>query len=128
MAKKLIISITLIFCCPFAFAEDGLVVRFTVEKTEENAMRSYSNGVLMKFNETVRLDFENQYQIKVQSLAKDKGIVHLTVTVKDQTSGKPYYVGVASVEIEIGQEKTVELKQGMPSYAITLDTAYGVLP
>lgn len=118
----------LILCTLQAIAEEGLVVRFAVEKTENNSKQSYTNAVLMKFNETVRFDFEKQYQIKIQSWLKAEGLVDLTVTVKDQTSGKPYYVGVATAVINVGDEKTIIIKEGVPQYAITLDTAYRELP
>lgn len=97
--KKLGVSLFFLLWVSSVLAEDGFVVSFTIEKTEENTMQSYANGVLMKFNESVRLDFENQYQIKIQSRPKDADSVYLTVTVKDQTSGKPYYVGVGAIEL-----------------------------
>ena len=111
-----------------ASSQDGLVVRFTIEKATQDSKSTYANTVLMQLEESVRFDFDGHYQLKLDSLPMRSGVVQLTATVKDLATGKPYYVGVASTELAIGDERTMVLREGTPAYRITLDTAYGSLP
>jgi hypothetical protein len=114
-----------------AFAEDGLVVHFTIKKTAGNTTTTYTNGVLMRTTESSTFTFPGQYGLRLESRAMGKGEVNLVATLDDLSSGKPMYAGSNAITLKIGASANVALHQidaAETKYEILLDTAYGQLP
>jgi hypothetical protein len=113
-----------------AFAEDGLVVQYTVVErdTESRVTQSYTNAVLMRFDEEVSTPLNDYCVIRIRSKMDGHSKVNLLVTLKDVFEGKPYYVGAQPVNIEIGGSAKFELRKYGKEYEVSLDTSYGKLP
>lgn len=111
------------------FAEDGLIIQFTIKESNivNHTKRSYTNAILMKFNETAKFEFKNLYNIKFTTHpTNDK--TNLVITLHDWMEGKPYYVGAKSVDFKVGSTIDIVLEKYGRKYKINLDTSYGKLP
>ena len=86
-----------------SFADDGLVIQFTISEEVEgsNERKSYTNAVLMKFDEEVSFEFDGLYVLKFRSRPNGQETVDLLVSLKDVINGKPYYVGAKAVTLKI---------------------------
>jgi len=130
MKLKAIWLLALIFCTS-AFAENGLVVHFTVKKTVGNDVRTFTDGVLVRLTESSTLTFPGQYEMHLESRAVSNGDENLVVTLKDLSSGEPVYAGSGATTLKVGKSATVpfhQLAQAKASYEVFLDTSYGQLP
>ena len=117
--------------CTFAYAENGLVVHFTIKKTVGSEVSTYTNGVLMRLTEASTLTFPGQYEMRLESHATTEGKENLVVTLKDISSGKPVYAGSGATTLQVGKSATVpfhQLAQAKAGYEIFMDTSYGQLP
>lgn len=112
------------------FAEEGLVVQFTITEVpnSSNEKRTYTNAILMRLDEEVSFDFNDLYVLKIRSRPEQDDSVNLLISLKDIIDNKPYYVGADSVTVAIGDKASIELAKYDTSYAISLDTSYGTIP
>jgi len=125
------LALCALFFCSIASAEDGLVVHFTIKKSEADKTSTYSNAVLMRLTETSELTFPNQYGVRLESRAVDEGRVNLVVTLKDLSRDKPVYAGSGAATVAVGKSTTVpfhQLQNTQVRYEVSLDTSYGQLP
>jgi len=113
-----------------SFAEDGLVVQFTITEVpnSSNEKRTYTNAILMKLDEEVSFDLNDLYVLKIRSRPEQDDSVNLLISLKDIIDDKPYYVGADAVTVAIGDKANIELAKYDTSYAISLDTSYGTIP
>lgn len=114
-----------------AFAENGLVVHFTIKKTAGSEVTSYTNGALVRLTEASTLTFPGQYEMRLESRALSNNEENLVVTIKDLSSGKPVYAGSGAATVKVGKSVTLpfhQLAQSNASYEVFLDTSYGQLP
>ncbi|HNP64948.1 MAG TPA: hypothetical protein PKH39_13510 [Woeseiaceae bacterium] len=123
-------AIFLVIFCPFAQAEDGLTIQLTITEQADgiDRIQSYTNAILMRFNEEVSFDFDGKYVFKVSSRQSDGTKLNLLVTLKDVIDGKPYYVGARPVEIEVGDQAEFEFHNYDTVYTLSLDTSFGKIP
>ncbi len=129
LVKK--IAILGLLFCGLAYAEDGLVVHFTVKKLAGNETSTVSNGVLMRLTETTTQTFPGQYEMRLDSKAGKDGEINLMVVLKDLSSGKPIYAGSAGTTLKVGGSQTLsfhQLSSSAVTYDVFVDTAYGKLP
>ncbi len=124
------LTLALIMFCPTVFAEDGLTIQFTISKqaADSDRMQSYTNAILMRFDEEVSFDLSDLYVLKIRSSQIGNSRLSLLVTLKDVIDGKPYYVGASPVDVKIGDSTTIELERENVSYTLDLDTSYGTIP
>ena len=121
---------SVLFASPFAAAEDGLIVQFTISEQAigSSTRSSLNSSVLMKFNEEVSFEIGGQYALKIESRRNGAEAVSLLVSLKDIIDGKPYYVGARAAELKIGEQAELNLENYDTNYTIRLDTAFGQLP
>jgi acetyl-CoA carboxylase carboxyltransferase component len=115
-------------------ANDGLVIQYTIDESSDKknnqaqATQSYTNAILMAFNETTKFDADGLYKIKFTSKTENKETANLVITLHDWIDGKPYYVGAKSIDFVMGTMFDFELKNYDRVYKVTIDTSYGKLP
>lgn len=124
------LAIVLLLVSVTVSSDDGLVVQVTIhEETVDGTEGSrYTNALLMSFQETAVSTFPDQYEVKFQIDAPDKGKIDFVFTLKDLSSGKPYYVGAAPLSLRVGQSDEIRFDRNGRLYRVLLDTSYGVLP
>ena len=129
MIKKAIGSCLLCLSAAAVFADDGLVLQFTIEESNISPAPndSYTNAILMPFNNEVSADFPNLYQVKFKSSPLKDGRVNVLTTLKDLSDGKPYYVGAKDIDINVGERKSFKMERTGKTYTVTLDSSYGKL-
>jgi hypothetical protein len=114
-----------------AFAEDGVMVHFTITKTAGDTVSTYTNGVLMRLTESTRQIIPGYYEMRLQSRQLADDAVALTVTLKDISGHKPRYAGSNAATLKVGDSGTLVM-QTLPTeaarYEVLLDTSYGRLP
>lgn len=127
MFKKVFTLFTLCLLSFNTFAEDGLVLQFTIEESNISPAPndSYTNAILMPFNNEVSADFPNLYQVKFKSSALKDGHVSVLTTLKDLSDGKPYYVGAKDVDFKVGERKSFTLERAGKTYTVTIDSSFG---
>jgi hypothetical protein len=125
-----LLALALVIFCPTVFAEDGLTVQFTISEQAAGSDRtqSYTNAILMRFDEEVSFDLNDMYVLKIRSRTISDSQLNLLVTLKDVVDGKPYYVGASPVDVKVGDSATIELTRENISYVLNLDTSYGTIP
>lgn len=131
MKLKAIAFLALAFVSASAQAKGGLVVHFTITKTDGNSVTTYTNGVLMRLTEASTFTFPGQYQVLLEARAAGDGAENLIVTVKDLSSGKPVYAGSGAAKVQVGKSATIpfhQLARASASYKVFVDTSYGRLP
>ncbi|HTQ99938.1 MAG TPA: hypothetical protein VMH83_08105 [Candidatus Acidoferrum sp.] len=129
--KAKILAISGLVLATTSFAEDGLVVHFTIKKTVEGKVNTYSNGVLLRLTEASTITSPQGYEMRLESKAVDGDAVNLVVTLKDLSSNKPIYAGSGAVKLKVATSATVplhQLEQAQSAYEVFLDTSYGQLP
>lgn len=121
--------LALLALSPFASGDDGLVVQFTISERarDANGLQTYTNAVLMKFEEEASFEFPDHYVLKIRSHLEDSRL-NLLVTLQDIVDGKPYYVGARPVSVDVGEAAQIKLERDGTVYEISLDTSYGKLP
>jgi len=126
---RIILALFSILICTVVVAEDGLSVQFTIEEKVlgSHSVQSYTNSILMKFNESAKFEFKNIYNVKFTSRTLEEKI-NLVVTLHDWIDGKPYYVGAKSIDIVVGSDFNFELEKYGRSYKLNIDTSFGILP
>ncbi|WP_339897526.1 hypothetical protein [uncultured Gilvimarinus sp.] len=127
---KIIISTILLLLSTTIAAEDGLVIQLTInEETSDGSEKSrYINAVLLSYPGTSTSKFPDQYEVKFQIDPPKNDTFDLVFTLKDTSSGNPYYVGAVPVSIKAGESRTVIFERNNRIYNIVLDTSYGKLP
>ncbi len=112
------------------FAEDGLVVQFTIEEASDDGQEraSYTDAILMPFAGEHRFEVRDLYVIKFKSSLIEGRLISLVTTLKDIDDGKPYYVGAEAVDLKVGDSKAMSMENNGSSYTIKVDTSYGKLP
>ncbi len=114
-----------------AFAEDGLVVHFTIKKTAGDETKTYTNTVLMRLSEASTFTFPGMYEMRLDSRAMQGDQENLVIAIKDISSGKPVYAGDGATTLKVGASTTIPLHQlqnAQARYEVFLDTSYGQLP
>lgn len=124
--------ILLIFAFLFSVtvnAEDGLSIQFTIEENEleSKSVQTYTNSILMKFNESVKFEFDKIYNVKFTSRTNRED-TNLVITLHDWIDDKPYYIGAKSIDIAVGSTADIKLKKYGREYKINIETSYGKLP
>ena len=114
-------------------AKDGLVTQFTITKTnkiseETETRQSYNRAVLVEFNETNSFDFKDLYTFKITTRTDNFKDVNLLITLKDLSSGKPYFIGVQSTDLTVGDAESFKFERSGVIYNVDIDTSYGKLP
>jgi len=112
-------------------AEDGLVVHFTIKKTQGSDVSSFTNGVLIKLTEGSTITFAGQYEMHLEALAMPNRDENLVITLKDLSTGIPVYAGAGATTVQIGKSATLQLHQlpqAAARYEVYIDTSYGQLP
>ncbi|MDO3383309.1 hypothetical protein [Gilvimarinus algae] len=127
---KRILSVILLSLSVTAAAEDGLVIQLTIdEKTIDGSKKSqYINALLLSYPGTSVSRFPDQYEVKFQVDTPKDNIFDLVFTLKDLSSGNPYYVGATPVSVKVGESRTVTFERNSRIYNINLDTSFGELP
>lgn len=125
-----IVSIILLVLSATAAAEDGLVIQLTIdEEASDGSEKSrYINALLLSYPGTSVSEFANQYEVKFQIESPTNHTFDLVFTLKDTSTGSPYYVGAAPVSVVAGESRTVKFERDNRIYNIVLDTSYGTLP
>lgn len=128
--KKLAFTALLAIFPSLCFAEDGLVVQFTIDEVSGDGRErvSYTDALLMTFGKEHTFDVRDLYVIKFKPERIDTGKITLVTTLKDIDNGKPYYVGAAVVELEVGKAAAMSMERDGSSYNVKVDTSYGKLP
>ena len=128
--RKCLAVVLVPLLCVVAYAEDGLAIQVTISEQANgsNRTQSYTNAILMRFDEEVSFEFSELYVFKVQSRSNGDRSLSLIVTLKDIIDGKPYYVGAQPLEVEIGESKVIEFQNYDTTYKLNLDTSFGTIP
>jgi hypothetical protein len=127
---KIIAMLGLLFCGS-AFGAEGLVVHFSVKKSDANVTSTYANGLLMRLTEVSTQTFPGLYEMRVDARALNDGEVKLVLTLKDLSSGKPVYAGSAGTTLKVGASQTLsfhQLADAKVRYEVFVDTSYAQLP
>ncbi|WP_347332889.1 hypothetical protein [Marinimicrobium locisalis] len=113
-----------------AVSEDGLVVQLTIsEESLDGSQRSnYTDAVLLRYPGTFTVELSGHYVTKFQVDQSRSETIDMVFTIKDISSGKPYYVGAEPLSFEVGESTTVNFERNDKKYNIVLDTSYGKLP
>ena len=124
-----VFALALLALSPFANGDDGLVVQFTISESvpSDDKLQTYTNAVLMKFEEEASFELADQYVLKIRS-HMEASRLDLLVTLQDVVEGKPYYIGASPVNLDIGGAAQVTFEENGRVYEISLDTSYGKLP
>ena len=124
------VAILLFMLCLSAHAEDVLTIqiKITEQANGSDRTKSYTNAILMRFNEDVSFEFSDRYVLKVSSTSNGDQRLNLVVTLKDIIDGKPYYVGAQPVVVEIGESADIEFQNYDTVYKLNLDTSFGKIP
>ena len=125
-----LLCIILMMISSASFAEDGLVVQFTITETpnSSNQKYTYTNAVLMKFDEEVSFDFADSYVLKIRSRTEQGNSVNLLISLKDIIDSKSYYVGADAVTVAVGEKANIEFTRYDTAYEVLIDTSYGTIP
>lgn len=125
-----ILCLALIVVSSTAVAEDGLVVQLTISKESlDGAEKSrYIDAVLLSYPGTSTIELSGLYEVKFQIDDSEAEELDLVFTLKDVSSGKPYYVGAESLSFKVGESSSVKFGRNGKTYDIVLDTSYGELP
>ena len=129
--KAFAVALAGVLLCAPVFAEDGLVVHFTIKKTFGTETKTYTNTVLMRLSEVSTFTFPGLYEMRLDSRATHEGEENLVIALKDVSSGKPVYAGSGAATLRVGEHVTVPLHQlhnAEARYQVFLDTSYGQLP
>lgn len=124
------VAVWLMVLGPLAFAEDGLVVQFTISEraADSDSLHTYTNAILMRFDEEASFQLDGRYVLKIRSHRDGPNTLDLLLTLKDVIDGKPYYVGARPVSLDIGDAAELEFESNGRVYGLSLDTSYGRLP
>ncbi|WP_027328324.1 hypothetical protein [Marinimicrobium agarilyticum] len=127
--KKLIYILFFVVSPSLCFAEDGLVVQFTIDEVSNNGQErvSYTDALMMTFGEEHTFEVRELYVIKFHPVLIDDGKISLVTTLKDIDDSKPYYVGAAAVELKVGDAEVMSMERNESSYKVSVDTSYGKL-
>jgi len=127
--RKLLVMFFVILCLP-AHAEDGVAIQITIIEQADGSDRiqSYTNAILMRFDEEVSFEFSDWYVFKVRSRPNSDTNLNLVITLRDVIDGKPYYVGAHPLDIDIGTSAEFEFQNYDTKYALSLDTSFGKIP
>ena len=114
-------------------AKDGLVTQFTITKiikisAESETRQIYNRAVLVDFNETNSFDFKDLYTFKITTRTDNFKDVNVLISLKDLSSGKPYFIGVQSTDLTVGDAKSFKFEHSSVIYNVDIDTSYGKLP
>lgn len=111
--KKAIVFLSGVVLSSLSFAGDGVVIQFTVNEksVSGDVSSSYTNAVLVGFNEVYSFDVEGMYQIKFSVHSEGNKALNIVTTLKDMDGGKLYYVGAKETEIVIGESSHIELER-----------------
>ena len=127
---KRIISLILLALSTIVAAEDGLVIQLTIdEKTSDGSEKSrYINALLLSYPGTSVSKFPGQYEVKFQIDSPENDKFELVFTLKDISSGRPYYVGAVPVSVKSGESRAIHFERDNRVYNLVMDTSYGKLP
>ena len=114
------------------YAEDGIVYQFKISQlnNENETVSSYTNAVLMKFNESVSFDLADAYRLSFDTNSRSEklGVTNVVVTLEIIENGRPYYIGAHPKTFVVGEEFTLVYERYDLQYEVKVQTSFGEIP
>lgn len=117
------------FIASIAFAEQGLVLRFAIEKNDASDItQRYENAVLVSFNEEHSFQIPDLYELKVFAENTDTNTANVRFEYSDIQNDNVEFIDQYNDQILINGTASQTIKNTETEYQLTLWATYGELP
>ena len=126
---KLFSVLLVSFIASISFAEQGLVLRFAIEKNDASDItQRYENAVLVSFNEKHSFQIPDQYELNVFAENTDTNTANVRFEYSDIQKDNARLIDQYNGQIQIDGSASQTMNNAGTEYQLTLWATYGELP
>jgi Fe-S cluster assembly iron-binding protein IscA len=126
---KLLSLLLVSLVASISFAEQGLVLRFAIEKNDASDItQRYENAVLVSFNEEHSFQIPDLYELKVFAENTDTNTANVRFEYSDIQNDNVEFIDQYNGQILIDGTASQTMNNAGTEYQLTLWATYGELP